>query len=135
MAGFVAVLEPGRVVTRRPTTGHTLCCLLLIALAGCSRPAEVARDAAPAPAQPAQKGTVILGENAPELRQMTIEKVNAVSVPSDTVTAPAKIEANPNRIGHAMLPTPGRVVRVMVKLGDSVEKGQPLVTIESAHGG
>ena len=63
---------------------------------------------------------------------MTIEEVQALPIPSDAVTAPAKIEANPNRIGRALLPTPGRITRVMVKLGDSVVKGQPLVTIESS---
>jgi len=76
-------------------------------------------------------GQVNLAPDAPELRQMTIEEVRAIPIPSDAVTAPAKIEANPNRIGRALLPIPGRVTRVMVKLGDSVVKGQPLVTIES----
>ena len=75
---------------------------------------------------------VVLGPDAPELRQMTIEPVRSVTVPADEITAPAKIEANPNRVGHAMLPAPGRIMRVMVKLGDSVAQGQPVVAIESS---
>jgi cobalt-zinc-cadmium efflux system membrane fusion protein len=75
---------------------------------------------------------VVLGPNAPELSQMTVEPVHTVSVPADEITAPAKIEANPNRVGHAMLPAPGRIVKVMVKLGDSVAQGQPVVAIESS---
>ena len=75
---------------------------------------------------------VVLGPDAPELRQMTIEPVRSVPVPADEITAPAKIEANPNRVGHAVLPAPGRIVRVMVKLGDSVAQGQPVVAIESS---
>jgi cobalt-zinc-cadmium efflux system membrane fusion protein len=63
---------------------------------------------------------------------MTIEPVRSVTVPADEITAPAKIEVNPNRVGHAMLPAPGRIVRVMVKLGDSVAQGQPVVAIESS---
>ena len=62
---------------------------------------------------------------------MTIEPVRTVPVPADEVTAPARIEANPNRVGHAVLPVPGRIVKVMVKLGDSVTQGQPVVQIES----
>jgi cobalt-zinc-cadmium efflux system membrane fusion protein len=75
---------------------------------------------------------VSLGEDAPELKQMSIEPVKTVSVPADEVTAPAKIEVNPNQVGHAVLPVPGRIVSVMTKLGDSVTKGQPLFTLESS---
>lgn len=62
---------------------------------------------------------------------MTVEEVRTVPMPGDEVIAPARIEANPNRIGHAVLPVPGRIARLMVKLGDAVQKGDPLVTIES----
>jgi cobalt-zinc-cadmium efflux system membrane fusion protein len=75
---------------------------------------------------------VVLGPNAPELRQMTIEPVKAVNLPAEEVTAPARIEANPNRVGRAVLPAAGRIARMMVKLGDAVSQGQPLLTIESA---
>lgn len=66
---------------------------------------------------------------------MSIEPVHTVPVPADEVTAPAKIEANPNHVGHAVLPVPGRIVKVMVKLGDSVTAGQPVVEIESPTAG
>ncbi|MBO0797335.1 MAG: efflux RND transporter periplasmic adaptor subunit, partial [Blastocatellia bacterium] len=42
-----------------------------------------------------------------------------------------KVEANPNRISRLPLPVPGRVTRVMVKLGDSITAGQPVLLIES----
>ena len=58
---------------------------------------------------------------------MSIEPVKTVAVAADEVTAPAKIEVNPNRVGHAVLPVPGRIVQVMTKLGDSVEKGPAAV--------
>ena len=118
--------------------------LLAVLLGGCSKRAtELAstsdatvggkEPARPSPQVRANAGNVVvLGPDAPELRQMIIEPVRSVTVPADEITAPAKIEANPNRVGHAMLPAPGRIVRVMVKLGDSVAQGQPVVAIESS---
>jgi cobalt-zinc-cadmium efflux system membrane fusion protein len=63
---------------------------------------------------------------------MKVEPVKTFPMPVDEVTAPARIETNPNRVGHAALPAPGRIARVLVKLGDSVAAGQPVVTIHSA---
>ncbi len=74
---------------------------------------------------------MVLGPDAPELKQMKIEPVRELPIPADELTAPARIEVNPNRVGHAVLPAPGRIVHVMVKMGDSVTRGQPLVSLES----
>lgn len=52
-------------------------------------------------------------------------------VPLDEVIVPGTIEANPNRIARVTLPVAGRVLRVMVGIGDSVTQGQPLLAIES----
>src|SRR5262245_55774639 len=117
--------------------------LVVLLLGGCGKRAtELAspRDdmikskesATPSQLQTKQPNVVVLGPQAPELRELTVEPVSAVAVPADEVTAPAKIEANPNRVGHAALPAPGRIARVMVKLGDSVTQGQPVVAIESS---
>ena len=118
---------------------HLVRCLLycgvaaLLVSCGKSPQAAAGDEKKPdAPAPTVQAGQVVLPPDAPELKQMTIEEVRALPIPADAVAAPAKIEANPNRIGRALLPIPGRIKRVMVKLGDSVEKGQPLVTIESS---
>lgn len=112
-----------------------LCGTALLLLHGCSKPeqaeAETVQPAA-ANSTPASEDNIVhLGPNAPELKMMTVEPVRAAPVPSDEVTAPAKIAANPNRVAHAVLPAPGRIVRVLVKLGDSVTRGQPVVTAES----
>lgn len=114
-----------------------------LVLAGCeSQHAVVAGAKTPGsaeiqPSEPARvaEGVVVLGANAPELRNMTIEPVKAIAMPVDEVTAPAKIEANPNRVGHTVLPVPGRIVKVMVKLGDAIRQGQPVVVIESPAAG
>ena len=70
----------------------------------------------------AQSGIVILGPDAPELKEMAVEAVKDALMPAQEVTATARIEANPNRVGHAMAPVPGRIVQLMVQLGDSVSR-------------
>jgi membrane fusion protein, heavy metal efflux system len=55
--------------------------------------------------------------------------------PIDEIVAPGKIELNPNRISRVLMPVPGRVRQVLVKLGDRVGEGQPVATIESAEAG
>lgn len=81
--------------------------------------------------QKALSGEVVMDPAAPELKQMSIEPVRAIPVAVDEVTATARIQANPHNVGHAVVPVPGRVVSLMVKLGDTVSKGQPVVSIES----
>jgi cobalt-zinc-cadmium efflux system membrane fusion protein len=55
-----------------------------------------------------------------------------MSVPAEEITIPARIEVNPNRVSHALLPVPGRIVSVMAKLGDAVVQGQTIVSIEGS---
>ncbi|MFN7925914.1 MAG: efflux RND transporter periplasmic adaptor subunit [Bryobacteraceae bacterium] len=53
-------------------------------------------------------------------------------VPVGSVAAPGKVEANANRLSHVLLPVTGRVNSVLVKIGDFVKQGQPVLTVESA---
>jgi len=87
--------------------------------------------AAPPPMQKDLSGDVVMDPAAPELKQMAIETVRTVPVAVDQVTTTARIQADPHNVGHAVVPVPGRIVKVMSKLGDSVVRGQPLVAIES----
>src|SRR5262249_2730489 len=108
-------------------------CLFAIFNIACGKRAEVAgaeTSAQPAPAA-STPGIVTLNPESAEVRQMTIEPAKAIPLPADEVSAPAKIQLNPNRVGHAVLPVPGRIARVLVKLGDSVAKGQPVILIDS----
>jgi membrane fusion protein, heavy metal efflux system len=113
-----------------------LVCAVFIVLVACAKPATsskqdsqgTAESAAP---KNATEGLVVFGADAVQLKQITVEPVGTVSAPADEITAPAKIEVNPNRVSHALLPVPGRIVSVMAKLGDSVTRGQPIVIIES----
>lgn len=96
-------------------------------LAGCGGE----QNAAPATAPEAPPGIVIIPPDSPKLAQIRVEALRLANLPAGEVTAPGKVEANPNRISRVPLPVPGRVARVLAKLGDSVAAGQPILTIES----
>jgi membrane fusion protein, heavy metal efflux system len=107
--------------------------LLLMAclVAGCGK--QEASDNAPAdPPGPSIDASFInVPSDSPMLQQIRVEPVTLGKIPDNEVIAPGKIEANPNRMSHVVLPLAGRVTNVLVKIGDSVQKGQPLLIIES----
>jgi cobalt-zinc-cadmium efflux system membrane fusion protein len=102
---------------------------VLSLLPGCagkeSASAAVAAAAAP------ESGVVAIAADSPMLAQIKREKVGTKELPTDEVIAPGKIEANPNRVSKVVLPVAGRVLSVMVKMGDAVRKDQPLLSIQS----
>jgi cobalt-zinc-cadmium efflux system membrane fusion protein len=65
------------------------------------------------------------------LEQLRVAPVETAELPTEEVVAAGKIEENPNRVSHVVLPVPGRITNVMVKLGDAVSEGQPLLTVQS----
>lgn len=103
---------------------------LAAVLTGCGSTDESA-SAKSAPAVQLQPGEVVLPADSPKLRQIKVERVTEADVPSDELGSPGKVEANPNRLAHVLLPLPGRVTKVFVKLGDAVRQGQPLLALES----
>ncbi|HZT30405.1 MAG TPA: efflux RND transporter periplasmic adaptor subunit [Bryobacteraceae bacterium] len=101
-------------------------------LAGCGKQPESARQPpAPDSAASAMEGTVSIPPDSPKLQEIRVEPVRVQEIPSDQVVSPGKIEVNPNRVSRVVLPVTGRVTSVLVRLGDSVKRGQPLVTIDS----
>lgn len=100
-----------------------------LAGAGCGGRAEQNIDRlAPSPAAP---GIVIIPPDSPKLAQIRVEPIKLELMPAGEVTAPGKVEVNPNRVSRVPLPVAGRVTRVLVKLGDGVAAGQPLLMLES----
>ncbi len=99
---------------------------LAAAMAGC-------RQGPPAEAEspPRIEGAVVIPLDSPKLRQIRVEAVRLTRMPADEFTAPAKLEFNPNRISRVVLPAPGRVAGVFVSFGDAVERGAPLLLLES----
>jgi len=112
---------------------NILVCTLLL-LAACGKKEETPVAAAPPSAaaeERAADGSVTFPADSPKLREIHLAEVKSASVPFDEVTSPGKIEANPNLMSRVALPLSGRVSAVMVKLGDSVQRGDALLTLES----
>jgi cobalt-zinc-cadmium efflux system membrane fusion protein len=103
---------------------------VLVLMVGCESEQRAATTLAPT-LQQAPPGVVIIPPDSPKLAQIRVEPLQLVNLPAGEVTAPGKVEANPNLISRVPLPVPGRVARVLVKLGDSVTAGQPILMIES----
>jgi membrane fusion protein, heavy metal efflux system len=104
-------------------------------LAACSKKDETSAKAA-APSAAAEErgpdGSVTLPADSPKLKEIHVAEVRTASVPFDEVVSPGKIETNPNLVSRVALPLAGRVSAVLVKLGDSVKSGDPVLTLESA---
>src|SRR5437870_2438767 len=76
-------------------------------------------------------GSISLPSDSPMLKQIRRERVAVAELATDEVIAPGKIEANPNRVSKVVAPVAGRIVGVLVKVGDAVRRDQPLFTIDS----
>ena len=74
---------------------------------------------------------VVVPQSSPRFKQIRIDAVRTRDFPTDEVVAPGRITINPNRISRVLPPVQGRVLTVAAKLGDVVEQGQPLLTLDS----
>lgn len=74
---------------------------------------------------------VVLGPGSPKLRQLRVVAAGVLDVPTEAVTAPGRVEVNPNRVSRVLMPVAGLVRSVDVKLGDAVAEGQVLLTVQS----
>jgi membrane fusion protein, heavy metal efflux system len=117
-------------------------CSGLLLVAGCDRAGGAGPSgtgspaaAAPAAAEPsdAMGGTnvVAVPPDSPQFKQLRVEAVRRRDMVTDEVVAPGRIAVNPNRVSRVLPPVQGRVLEVMAKLGDFVEQGQPLLSLDS----
>ena len=104
---------------------------LLVLLVSCSKPHEPQAAAVAPSEQRLPDGTVVIPTGSPKLAEIHTGVVQTAAVPFDEVVSPGKIEANPNLMSRVALPLAGRVSSVLVKLGDSVKRGDPILTIEA----
>jgi len=116
---------------------------VLLLMTGCERTGGVTPGASGSPtpgtgARPAGPSVAMGGPNvvavapdSPQFQQLRIETVQRRNVVTDEVVAPGRIGVNPNRVSRVLPPVQGRVLQVMAKLGDFVEEGQPLVSLDS----
>ncbi len=77
-----------------------------------------------------QGDAIVIPEGSMLRSRLDVQQVDMKSTPH-TVQLPATVEADPARTVNIMPPLSGRVVRLMVRLGDRVVKGQPLIAIDS----
>src|SRR5713226_8790673 len=104
---------------------------LALASGACGRGETGSEMAKSAPGSSAN--TVVVPADSPQLQQIKVEAVQIAEVASEELVAPARVIANPNRTARVLSPVQGRVTGVLVRLGDRVEQGQPVVTIEGAE--
>ena len=104
--------------------------LMTLALIGCGTEQKTPEKTQAAP--PHSTLETVIAPDSPQLAQIRTEAVESSLVPVDSVSAPGNVEANTNRLSHVVLPVTGRVATVLVKTGDFVRQGQPLLTVESA---
>jgi cobalt-zinc-cadmium efflux system membrane fusion protein len=78
---------------------------------------------------------VVLPVDSPKLSRIQVKPAQVTMFPVDEVVAPGKVEVNPNRVSKVVLPGAGRIREVLVKLGDAVIEGQPLLIMDSPDAG
>lgn len=115
-----------------PTSKAFLCTLATLALVSCESTPQTPPPAPAAAAQNNTPGHVALDASSPQLQQIRTSQPELVAVPVGGISAPGKVEANANRQSHLVLPLAGRITSVLVRIGDFVRQGQPVLAIESA---
>src|SRR5262245_1565393 len=106
--------------------------VVTIATTACvPRGAQVPQRANVDAAEVSADRSITIAPDSPQLTRIGVMTVKTARVASEVVVAPGKIEADPSLVSKVAMPVAGRVTRVMVRLGDAVSRGAPLLTIES----
>lgn len=114
--------------------------LLSVALAACDGPAAPQAAATPVPpaadAQPAQLrregALVVVPEGSPLRASLQVAEILPQSLQT-SLSAPATIEAEPEKLVRITPPVAGRLVRLHHQLGDAVRAGDALITMDSSE--
>lgn len=106
--------------------------ILSLAMMSCGERKVEEKETAKAEQGVAVKGDdVTIQPDSPMLQQIRTAVVEVAEVPTEEVDAPGKIEVDPNHVSHVVLPLAGRISSLMVKVGDTVQRGQTLLLLES----
>lgn len=104
--------------------------LLILATAACkSESREKPSTTSASPDEGARR--IVLPADSPMLDQIKVAPVALAEMPTVEIRAPAKLHADPNRLAEVELPVSGHILRVLVRVGDAVTQGQPLLEMES----
>jgi cobalt-zinc-cadmium efflux system membrane fusion protein len=109
------------------------CCAgLLVALAngGCAPDAHASVAADPTPTIEQRGADLVVPEGSPLRERLAISSMTVRPVRHE-LQVPASAEADPARITKISAPLQGRVVKLMVHLGETVREGAPLFTFDS----
>jgi len=110
--------------------GGFLGALAVVLVTACGRNAPLAGPPASTVSE-RPECTVALPAGSPQLERLRVEEVRSARVPLEEVIAPGRIQAIPTQVSRVALPVPGRIRRLLVGVGDAVEQGQVLFTIDS----
>jgi len=100
----------------------------LLAVAACNSGKQ---PAAPPPMYERQGDKVVIPPGSPLRSRIKVEPATEQVITSQFI-APGSVEADPSRLAKITPPLAGRVERLFVRLGDRVEKGQPLLVLNSS---
>ena len=100
--------------------------LLVVALAGCKR----AEPAAPPSQFERQGDLVVIPEQSILRERLKFDMARAGKIQSQ-LSAPAVVEADPQKYANVFPPLTGRLIRLHVQLGDTVTNGQLLASLQS----
>ena len=103
----------------------------VVFLSGCGEPKSDGAHAAAPPVAEAKPGQIVIPADSPKLKQIRVETVVTGDVPEDEVIAPGKVEMNPDRISRVTLPLVGRISGLTARIGDHIQQGQILFSVES----
>jgi len=115
-------------------SGLAFCaCLLLAAFAntGCTKSARASVPDEQAQAFEQRGSDLFVPERSPLRARLTTSPASPQNVRHE-LDVPASAEADPAKITKISPPLQGRVVKLMVHLGDSVQEGAPLFSFDSA---
>jgi membrane fusion protein, heavy metal efflux system len=110
------------------TAPHFLMAFIVLSLTGCDGQQQTKADDASAIVR--QGNRVTVPSSSPLYGRLEVQAVQWTTVHRQ-VTAPASVEADPARYAKILPPLSGRVLQILVHPGDSVKKGQELLTIDA----
>ena len=99
-----------------------------VSLWGGSQPAPGSGESVPQFVHEGQQ--IIVPDGSPLRGKLTIDAIAAREVQRNLVL-PAVVEADPARLVRVLPPLAGRITQLKVQLGEQVERGQPLVVLDS----
>jgi membrane fusion protein, heavy metal efflux system len=102
-------------------------CLGLLLLLGCGKAKQ---DGAAPEMYERQGNKVVVPQGSPLRDRIKIEPATEQLIQS-LLLAPASVESDPARLARISPPLSGRVEKLLVHLGDRVEKGQPLLILNA----